>query len=92
MTFSWFWAGGGAGAWSVLRILFGIDALLAVLGGWWHAHGASWELMNFSWFWAGGGDDAWSVLRILFGIDDLLMGLGGGGAGAERPENSVRNR
>ena len=34
-TFSWFWAGGGAGAWTVLRILFGIDDLLMVLGGWW---------------------------------------------------------
>ena len=30
---SWFWAGGGAGAWSVLRILVGIDDPLVVLGG-----------------------------------------------------------
>ena len=33
---SLFWVGGSAGAWSVLRILFGIDGPLAALVGWEH--------------------------------------------------------
>ena len=35
-TLLWFWVGGGAGAWSILRILFlfVIDDPLVVLGGW----------------------------------------------------------
>ena len=41
-----FWARGSAGAWSVLRILFGIDGRLAVFGMGALARGASCELIG----------------------------------------------
>ena len=46
-TVSLFSACGSAGAWSVLRILFGIDDLLSVLGRWqrWRVE----RLENFAW-------------------------------------------
>ena len=44
-------AGDGAGAWIVLGVLFGIDDLFVVFGGW-----------TLLWFPAGGGAGAWSVL------------------------------
>ena len=91
--FYWFWAGGSAGAWSVLRLLFGINDPLLVFGGWRRWREFFSESTAFSWSSAGGGAGAWNVLRILLGIDDHLVVFGGCWRwSVERPESSVRNR
>ena len=81
MTFSWFWAGGDAGAWSVLRILLVIDDLLVVFGGqrrWGteHPENPYRNRRPSRGFGRGGGAAAWGVLKILFVIDNPLVVLG----------------
>ena len=98
-TLSLFSAGGGAGAWSFLRILFGIADPLVMLGGWrrWRVERPqnslrSLQSSTLSLFVVDGGAGAWSVLAILFGIDDLLVILGDWCWRAECPQNSFRSR
>ena len=70
-TLSQFSAGACAGAWSVLRIRFGIDLPLAVFRGWQRCH------VERSGILFGVDGRLASVLRVLFVIDDPLVGLGG---------------
>ena len=73
-TVSLFLVGGGAGAWSILIILFGIDDPLVSLGGWrrWHVERPQNSFRNLQsstlpLFLVGGG-----ILIILVGIDEDL--------------------
>ena len=73
MALSWFSAGGGAGTWNILRILFGIDDPPAVLCERrpWGVESAENSFRNRRWRrWR----VAWRVLRILFVINDPLVG------------------
>ena len=97
-TLSLFLAGDDAGAWSVLKILFGIDDPRVILVGWrrWRLerpqNSRSWRPSCGFRRVAGAGE--WSVPRIVVVIDHLLAVFGRRRRRRrrmERPETSLRN-